>query len=95
MASLTGATRAVEAMLASASLPEGAEILGPVPVLTDGGRPGDGGAALEPDIARYLVRVPRSAGGELALSLRAAQADRTARKETGLLRVQLDPAALV
>jgi primosomal protein N' (replication factor Y) (superfamily II helicase) len=104
MAALTGATPAVEALLAGASLPPGAEILGPVPVPAshrqngherDGGRPGPPGDEPEADIVRYLVRVPRSAGGELAAALHAAQADRTARKETGLLRVQLDPAALV
>jgi primosomal protein N' (replication factor Y) (superfamily II helicase) len=104
MAALTGATPAVRALLAGASLPPGAEILGPVPV--PGGRhdhghgrdsagPGPAGSEPEADIVRYLVRVPRSAGGELAAALHAAQADRTARKETGLLRVQLDPAALV
>jgi primosomal protein N' (replication factor Y) (superfamily II helicase) len=104
MAALTGATPAVEALLAGASLPPAAEILGPVPVPAshrqnsherDGGRPGPPGDEPEADIVRYLVRVPRSAGGELAAALHAAQADRTARKETGLLRVQLDPAALV
>jgi primosomal protein N' (replication factor Y) len=96
MAALTGAAGAVQAVLDTASLPAGAEILGPVPVpgpAPRGGPPGD--APEQPDIVRYLVRVPRSAGGELAAALHAAQADRTARKEAGLLRVQLDPAALV
>jgi primosomal protein N' (replication factor Y) len=124
MAALTGAAPAVQALLARASLPPGAEILGPVPVPggrhdhgrhdhgrhdhgrhddgrhdggdeRNGGRPDAADGGPEADIVRYLVRVPRSAGGELAAALHAAQADRTARKETGLLRVQLDPAALV
>jgi primosomal protein N' (replication factor Y) len=96
MAALTGAAGAVQAVLDTASLPAGAEILGPVPVPGPAPRVGPPGDAPEqPDIVRYLVRVPRSAGGELAAALHAAQADRTARKEAGLLRVQLDPAALV
>jgi primosomal protein N' (replication factor Y) len=119
MAALTGAAPAVQALLARASLPPGAEILGPVPVPggrhdhgrhdhgrhddgrhgggdeRNGGRPDAADGGPEADIVRYLVRVPRSAGSELAAALHAAQADRTARKETGLLRVQLDPAALV
>ncbi|MGO8959766.1 MAG: primosomal protein N' [Streptosporangiaceae bacterium] len=44
---------------------------------------------------RYLVRVPRSEGGELATELRTGQALRSAAKEPGLVRVQLDPATLV
>jgi primosomal protein N' (replication factor Y) (superfamily II helicase) len=91
MAALTGAAQAVQAVLDTASLPAGAEILGPVPVPVPSHRDGQ----QEDDIVRYLVRVPRSAGGQLAAALHAAQADRTARKEAGLLRVQLDPAALV
>jgi primosomal protein N' (replication factor Y) (superfamily II helicase) len=96
MAALTGAAGAVQGVLDTASLPAGAEILGPVPVPGPG--PRDGQPEDRPDrtdIVRYLVRVPRSAGGELAAALHAAQADRAARKEAGLLRVQLDPAALV
>jgi primosomal protein N' (replication factor Y) (superfamily II helicase) len=44
---------------------------------------------------RYLVRVPRSEGGELATGLRAGQAARSAAKQPGTVRVQLDPATLV
>jgi primosomal protein N' (replication factor Y) len=99
MASVTGAAAAVQSLLETAQLPAAAEILGPVPVPVEGGvsggppRPPAAGPA--PDVVRYLVRVPRSEGSALAAALHAAQADRTARKEPGLLRVQLDPAALV
>jgi primosomal protein N' (replication factor Y) len=51
------------------------------------------GPGLEP--IRYLIRVPRSEGGELATELRAGQAVRSAAKDPGLVRVQLDPATLV
>jgi len=99
MAAVTGTATAVQALLDTAPLPAAAEILGPVPVpaeLVAAGakpRPADGGPT--PEIVRFLIRVPRSEGGSLASSLHLAQAERTARKESGLLRVQLDPAALV
>jgi primosomal protein N' (replication factor Y) (superfamily II helicase) len=84
MAALTGTEDSVSALLESAPLPAGAEVLGPVP-----------GGEQDPRLIRYFVRVPRSAGADLAAALHAGQAARTARKEAGQLRVQLDPAALV
>ncbi len=84
MAALTGTEDSVSALLASAPLPPGTEVLGPVP-----------GGEQDPELIRYLVRVPRSAGADLASALHAGQAARTARKDAGQLRVQLDPAALV
>ena len=44
---------------------------------------------------RVLIRVPRSASMPLAAALRAAQAVRSARKDAGTVRVQLDPAELI
>jgi primosomal protein N' (replication factor Y) (superfamily II helicase) len=44
---------------------------------------------------RALVRVPRSASMPLAGALQAAQGVRSARKDTGTVRVQLDPAELI
>jgi primosomal protein N' (replication factor Y) len=44
---------------------------------------------------RVLVRVPRSASIPLAAALQAAQGVRSARKDTGMVRVQLDPAELI
>ncbi|HUY45344.1 MAG TPA: primosomal protein N' [Streptosporangiaceae bacterium] len=81
MASLTGPANAVEALLAAATLPDAAELLGPVEA--------------GPDSFRILLRVPRSAGLALASALREAQAARSARKEPGAVRVQLDPAELI
>jgi primosomal protein N' (replication factor Y) len=54
----------------------------------------------EPDGAddqqvRVLVRVPRSASMPLAAALQAAQGVRSARKDAGTVRVQLDPAELI
>jgi primosomal protein N' (replication factor Y) (superfamily II helicase) len=88
MAAITGPPEAVAALLAMADLPTAAELLGPLPA------PGDSAGPVA-DQVRYLVRVPRPRGGELALTLRAAQAARSAAKEPGSVRVQLDPAALI
>ena len=96
MAAVTGTAGSVRSLLDTVKLPEPAEILGPVPVPADqGGGARSAGHEPAPEMVRYLVRVPRSEGSALALALHEAQAERTARKEAGLLRVQLDPAALV
>jgi primosomal protein N' (replication factor Y) len=79
MASLTGSPDAVDGLLAAAELPAAAELLGPVET---------------PDGVQMLLRVPRSAGVALAAALHGAQAARSARKEPGPVRVQLDPAEL-
>jgi primosomal protein N' (replication factor Y) len=89
MASVSGPAGAVEALLAATAFPPDAEILGPLPV--SGARAGPGA----PEIIRSLVRVPRSEGAELASALHAGQAARSAAKEPGPVRVQLDPAALI
>jgi primosomal protein N' (replication factor Y) len=88
MASLTGQADAISQVLDAAALPDGCDILGPVDVPDDGRQPA-------PQTVRYLVRAPWSAGTELAVALRAALADRTARKEAGSVRLQLDPAELI
>jgi primosomal protein N' (replication factor Y) len=44
---------------------------------------------------RVLVRVPRSASMPLAAALQAAQGVRSARKDAGAVRVQLDPPELI
>jgi len=102
MASLTGAEPAVRDMIAAASLPPGAEVLGPVPVST---RPPTTAAAADAPQApapapetpqvRALIRVPRKDATALAASLHAAQSLRSARKDTQVIRVQLDPAELI
>jgi primosomal protein N' (replication factor Y) len=83
MAALTGPADAVAELLAFASLPPAAEVLGPVPAVNG-----------EPDEERILVRVPRVRGQDLATALKAAQATRSARKSPGSVRVEVDPVAL-
>jgi primosomal protein N' (replication factor Y) (superfamily II helicase) len=91
MASVSGPEQAVAALLKVLELPGRAELLGPLPA-ADGraGPAGPGGGTI-----RYLARAPRSEGTALALALRAGQAVRSAAKEPGAVRVQLDPAALI
>jgi primosomal protein N' (replication factor Y) (superfamily II helicase) len=80
MASLTGPGDAVADMVALLQLPDGAEVLGPVPLGEE---------------ERALVRVAsRAAGGALAAALHAAAAVRSARKAEGAVRVQIDPREL-
>ena len=80
LASLTGPAAAVAEMLEEAGIPEGAEVLGPLPV-------GE-------DQERMLVRVRRSAGPALARALHEAAGVRSARKAADMVRVQLDPQEL-
>jgi primosomal protein N' (replication factor Y) (superfamily II helicase) len=88
MASLTGTPDAVAWMLAALRLPAGAELLGPLPVTA-------GRDSSRPEAIRYLVRVPRTLGPELASALRDGQAARSAAKELSSVRVQVDPAVLI
>ena len=99
MAAVTGSASAVADFVASAGLPGPAEVLGPV----EGGYGGAssppviggvtrGGDARPPGESRALIRVPRSLGLDLAHALHAAQAQRSARKDGAVVRVQLDPA---
>ncbi|HVF20330.1 MAG TPA: primosome assembly protein PriA, partial [Mycobacteriales bacterium] len=79
MASLDGAAGDIAALLdAAAPLPDGADVLGPVP---------------HADVERMLVRVPRAAGALLAERLHAGLGVLSARKAAGGVRVELDPLA--
>ena len=86
MASVTGTRDAVDTLLSRLDLAD-AEILGPVPV------DAPEHDALEPGV-RALVRVPRAGGASLARALSASLAVRSARREGGTVRVQMDPADL-
>jgi primosomal protein N' (replication factor Y) len=82
MAALTGAPAALADLLATAHLPDIAEVLGPVPA---GGGPAE----------RMLVRVPRRDGAALAAALKAALAVRSARKADDPVKVELDPLVVI
>jgi primosomal protein N' (replication factor Y) (superfamily II helicase) len=92
MAAVTGPAAAVRDLLAAVILPKSAEILGPVTAESDGAGPQPG---MAPDNLRFLIRVPWSAGTELAVAVRAGLAERSARKDGGVVRLQLDPAELI
>lgn len=70
---------AVTTFLQMAAIPDGATMFGPVPT------------ADTEDEQRAVVRIDASRGRELAASLRAAVATRSARKMPGRLRARLDP----
>jgi primosomal protein N' (replication factor Y) (superfamily II helicase) len=93
MAAVTGDQTAVASLLAEARLPGTGpfEVLGPIPAETDP----QPAAADQPNQVRALLRAPRERGAALAKTLQAAQAARSARKEGGGVRVQLDPAELI
>ena len=80
MASLTGKQEAVAELLAVARLPEGAEILGPVPA-------GE-------DQERMLIRTSRSRAAAMAHALHEAAAVRSAKKSALPVRIEVDPATI-
>lgn len=93
MAAVDGAGRDISAFLDRLVLPEGADVLGPVP-LPPGVRPPAGTAdnAIGSDeVERVLVRVDRRQGRDLAHALTEAQVHRNTHHDTGPIRVQVDP----
>jgi primosomal protein N' (replication factor Y) len=88
MAALSGPPDAVRELLDSVALPAAADLLGPVPVVRDD-------PTAEGETVRYLVRVPTADGTALAVALRTGQAERSARKSLGAVRLHLDPTELI
>lgn len=88
VAAVDGSPHAVMELLDAVALPDGGEVLGPVPL---GEVDEDGNAERE----RALLRVPRSEGRALARALHEAQAARMMRRATEPVRVQLDPLELL
>lgn len=90
VATVTGTPEAVADLLDAARLPEGTEVLGPVPVPEAGGRPDSPGGQ-----ERLLLRVPRRHGAALAAALHTASGVRSARKARDPVRIQVDPLHLL
>ncbi|MFF0064297.1 primosomal protein N' [Streptomyces sp. NPDC005279] len=93
MAAVTGKAEAIAAFVATAALPDDAEVLGPVPVpAADPGRPRRPG---DPPVGevweRVLLRVPPGSGAALAAALKTAQAARMARGGSEPVRIRIDP----
>ncbi|WP_367429859.1 primosomal protein N' [Streptomyces celluloflavus] len=93
MASVAGRAEDVVELLKSAELPQGAEVLGPVPLpVPDPGRPrrpGDPPPGEEWE--RALVRVRPGQGAALAAALKAARAARLVKRAGEPVRVRIDP----
>ncbi|WP_402465292.1 primosomal protein N' family DNA-binding protein [Isoptericola aurantiacus] len=87
VAAVTGQADAVRAVVDRVDLATGDSVLGPVDLPDDGRR-------FEASV-RVVVRVPLAHGVELARQLRASMAVRSARREGGTVRVQLDPAEML
>jgi primosomal protein N' (replication factor Y) len=85
VASVTGDPDAVTAFVAAVDLPPRTELLGPVPV------PPPRGDAPGEEQVRVLLQAEPSARLALAAALKAALAIRSARRDTGAVRVRLDP----
>ncbi|MFC7877088.1 primosomal protein N' [Isoptericola sp. NPDC057391] len=87
VAAVTGDRGAVDALVGRVALAGPDTVLGPVEQPDADPRRG---ATLEPQV-RTVLRVPLAQGGELAAQLRASLAVRSARREGGTVRVQVDP----
>lgn len=83
MAGLTGPAAAVQGLTELVQQPPGTEVLGPTPL---GDRPGR-----DADEVQMLLRAPREEALALAKAVHAASAVRSARRDQGAVRVQIDP----
>ncbi|MGI5527155.1 primosomal protein N' [Streptomyces syringium] len=93
MAAVAGPPEAVAELIAAARLPDGTEVLGPVPLpVTAPGRPRRAGDPPPGESwERALLRVRPGQGAELAAALKTAQAARLARRDGEPVRLRIDP----
>lgn len=94
LAAVDGSPDAIAELVDAVELPDGAEILGPVDLPVGARLPFAGDEPEPGDVARMLVRVPRSMGREVARALAAAQAARSARRSARPVRIQIDPSRI-
>ena len=78
MVSLTGSAASLHQLLAVADLPPGTDLLGPVPTR-------------DSDEERLVLRAARPDARRLVTAVRAAAGVRSAHKDAGVVRVQVDP----
>jgi primosomal protein N' (replication factor Y) len=88
---LTGPSEAVDALVEASALPPHVERLGPVPISDR--RPGSSSAPTE--LERVLLRAAVGDAPALTGALRAGISVRSARKDSGSVKVQRDPLELV
>ncbi|WP_324191395.1 primosomal protein N' [Nocardia cyriacigeorgica] len=89
MAAIDGTAEAITELLAAATLPDSADLLGPVPLPPFARKPFTGDSPAE--VERVLLRTPRHDAAALSRALSAAQAVRSAQRSDAPLRVQIDP----
>ncbi len=97
LAELVGAPAAVDDLVRRLALPDGAQVLGPVPVGSHDGRhdgSADGSHDGSQGEVRALVRAPRGQALAMTRALRAAQGERAAAKATEHVSVRVDPVDL-
>ncbi|MBC7301840.1 MAG: primosomal protein N' [Nocardia sp.] len=90
LAAVDGTSASIAELLDAATLPDGTEVLGPVPLPPTARKPFSGNDS-PADVERMLLRVARSDGAPLARALTAAQAIRSTHRSDAPLRVQIDP----
>ncbi|MGW6621278.1 primosomal protein N' [Nocardia sp. NPDC055002] len=90
LAAIDGTTASIAELLDATTLPDGTEILGPVPLPPTARKPFSGTDS-PAEVERMLLRVARSDGAPLARALTAAQAVRSSHRSDAPLRVQIDP----
>ncbi|MBC3185488.1 primosomal protein N' [Corynebacterium sp. zg-331] len=91
MAAIDGAATAVDSLLKEASLPDRAEVLGPVDLPPGEHVPGEYDERRFGPVQRVLVRTPLGPRGQLGSALKSAMVARVARREDLPLRVRVDP----
>ncbi|MEU4212520.1 primosomal protein N' [Streptomyces sp. NPDC026206] len=93
MAAVSGPPEAVAELIAAAELPDGTQVLGPVPLpVPQPGRPRRAGDAPPGERwERALLRVRPGQGAALAAALKTAQATRLARRDGDPVRLRVDP----
>jgi len=95
MASIEGEEAAVSAALDILAVPPDGELLGPVDVAQPDQQLAEVGSAGESEARlRALVRAPLAGRKALCAALQAVAAARSARKESGSVRIRVDPADL-
>jgi primosomal protein N' (replication factor Y) len=90
VAALVGPPSAVQGMAELIQLPPGTEVLGPIEVSPRSGRERRAGGTAEP-VVQVLLRAPRDQAAALAKAAHDAAAVRSARRDPGTVRIQIDP----
>ncbi|MEU6583797.1 primosomal protein N' [Nocardia sp. NPDC046763] len=89
-AAIDGTSDSIAELLGEAKLPDGVEILGPVPLPPGARKPFSSGDS-PAEVERMILRADRATGSALSRALTAAQAVRSTHRSDAPLRVQIDP----